>query len=218
LVRRGRFRTDEPEFDRLDEYVRPGDWVIDVGANVGHYVKRLSDLVGAEGLVIALEPIADTFALLSWNALQFRHGNVTLLHVAASDRQRRVGFHIPRFASGLPNYYEASISETDASVRALAIRLDALQLEHRISLLKIDAEGHDEAVLRGVDGLVRRDRPTLIVETVSPAVERYVGELGYEEVSIRGSHNRMFRHRVPPLHSSEPRRSEREAGARDEIP
>src|SRR5690348_10429050 len=45
-IRRGRFRTHEREFEMLAEFVGPGDWVADVGANVGHYTARLSGLVG----------------------------------------------------------------------------------------------------------------------------------------------------------------------------
>ena len=49
----GHFRSDEPEFHQLQELVRTGDWVLDVGANVGQYTLRLSELVGKEGRVIA---------------------------------------------------------------------------------------------------------------------------------------------------------------------
>ncbi|HEY2015625.1 MAG TPA: hypothetical protein VGH38_19110, partial [Bryobacteraceae bacterium] len=41
----GRFRSNEPEFQRLTEFVHPGDWVLDVGANVGQYTLRFSELV-----------------------------------------------------------------------------------------------------------------------------------------------------------------------------
>lgn len=56
-IRSGRFSSDEPELALLPELVEPGDWVIDVGANVGRYTMRLSDLVGRQGRVIALESI-----------------------------------------------------------------------------------------------------------------------------------------------------------------
>lgn len=46
----------------------PGDWALDIGANVGHYTKRMSDLAGPEGRVIAFEPVPDTFAVLCANA------------------------------------------------------------------------------------------------------------------------------------------------------
>ena len=49
--------------------VSPRDWIVDVGANVGHYTKRLSELVGPKGRVIAFEPILETFSILSESAL-----------------------------------------------------------------------------------------------------------------------------------------------------
>lgn len=45
-IGKNRFLTDEVEYDHLHEWVSDGDWVIDVGANIGHYTKKLSDLVG----------------------------------------------------------------------------------------------------------------------------------------------------------------------------
>ena len=50
---RGRFRSPEPEWDRLGEWLRPGDTALDVGANIGHYACRMSELVGGTGRVIA---------------------------------------------------------------------------------------------------------------------------------------------------------------------
>ena len=64
-IRRGTFETWEPEFHILHEFVSPGDWVIDVGANVGYYTKKFSDLVGPHGRVIAVEPVPETFSFLA---------------------------------------------------------------------------------------------------------------------------------------------------------
>ncbi len=71
-ISRGTFATDEPEYAILDSLVLPGSLVIDVGANVGHYTKKLSDLAGSRGRVIAFEPVPDTFSLLAANVALFQ--------------------------------------------------------------------------------------------------------------------------------------------------
>jgi len=63
-IKNGVFRSPEIEFDRLGELISHGDWVIDVGANVGHYTRRFSELCG-NGRVIAFEPHPLTFSLLA---------------------------------------------------------------------------------------------------------------------------------------------------------
>src|SRR5262245_47972158 len=103
-IRRNAFRTDEPEWELSSRWLSHGDWAIDVGANIGHYTKRFSDLVGSRGRVIAFEPVPATFELLSSNAAQFACANTTLLNLAASDRTTVLGIKIPSFDSGLKNY------------------------------------------------------------------------------------------------------------------
>lgn len=155
-----------------------GDWVIDVGANVGHYTKRLSDLVGPAGRVIAIEPVPDTFALLAANVSLCRHANVTLLNLAVSNRTAVVGIQIPDFDSGLKNYYQASVSSERSELMVMVITLDSLPLGHGIGLIKIDAERHDPMVLEGAEALLRRDHPTLIVETAPEASVEWLTRLG----------------------------------------
>jgi len=55
-ITRRRFMTDEKEYALLDSFLRPGDWALDIGANVGHYTMRMAELVGHSGRVSALEP------------------------------------------------------------------------------------------------------------------------------------------------------------------
>lgn len=192
-IRRNRFQTGEPEFELVAELIAPGDWVIDVGANVGHYTKRFSELVGARGRVIAFEPVPTTFALLAANVRLFAGGNVTLLNAAASDKTAIAGMSLPDFSSGLTNYYEAHLSASaNSELSVMTLSIDALSIAHRVSLVKIDAEEHEPFVLAGMQQLLARDRPTLIVETVSPKIIADLQQLGYRLERLQGSPNTLF--------------------------
>lgn len=191
-IRRNRFFTDEKEFAILDRLVSPGDWVLDIGANIGQYTKRFSDLVGDTGRVIAFEPVPDTFELLTANAQRFRQKNVTLFNAAASDQCVALGMAIPTLSSGLSNYYEAHLTPTANGLTVLTFPIGNVQFPHSIQLAKIDAEGHELAVLRGMDNLLRRDQPTLIVETFAADVEKFLLGFGYRVKQIPGSSNKIF--------------------------
>jgi FkbM family methyltransferase len=193
-IRGGTFATDEPEYEMLSQLVSPGDWVVDVGANVGHYTKRFSELVGARGRVVAFEPIPATFSLLAANAQLFAHPNVSLINAAVSDRFDEVGMSVPKFETGLSNYYEARLSSAaDRAWSVLTLALDALGIAHRVALVKIDAEDHESFVLAGMKKLIARDHPILIVETGSPEVVASLAASGYVPEKLPGSPNFLFR-------------------------
>ena len=195
-IRSGTFQTDEPEYLMLSELVSPGDWVLDVGANVGHYTKRFSELVGDQGRVIAFEPVPATFSLLASNAQHFAHPNVSLINAAVSDHFAEVGMSIPRFSSGLHNYYEAHLSPgTENALSVLTLSIDSLAIDHSISLIKIDAEDHEASVLAGMKTLIEKYHPTLIVETGSQEVVTILAASGYEATKLPGSPNFLFRPR-----------------------
>lgn len=191
-IRRNRFFTDEKEFAIVDRLVSPGDWVLDIGANIGQYTKRFSDLVGDTGRVIAFEPVPDTFELLTANAQRFRQKNVTLFNAAASDQCVALGMAIPTLSSGLSNYYAAHLTPTANGLTVLTFPIGNMQFSHSIRLAKIDAEGHELAVLRGMENLLRRDQPTLIVETFAADVEKFLLDFGYRMKQIPGSSNKIF--------------------------
>ena len=193
-IRRNAFRTTEPEYDRLGEWIREGDWVLDIGANIGHYTKRFSELVGASGRVLAFEPVPDTFTLLTANARLFAHANVSLFNAAVSDRLDLCGMTVPNFDTGLRNYYEARLADaSESAFSVLTIPVDRLDIESRVALIKIDAEDHEAAVLAGMSRLMERHHPILIVETGDERVVERLAHMGYVSVRLPGSPNILFR-------------------------
>jgi len=194
-IRARSFVTNEIEYAMLDTLLAPGDWVLDIGANVGHYSMRMSELVGASGRVIAFEPVPDTFSLLVGNARFFAHPNVSLLNLAASDRTAVEGMQIPRFSEGLLNYYQARLTDDSSSLRILTLPVDALELPASVKLVKIDVEGHELPVLRGMLKLLERDHPVLIVETGSQETVDLLDRMGYVSERLRGSSNLLCRQR-----------------------
>lgn len=193
-IAKGTLLTDEPEYNILDELIQPGDWVIDIGANVGHYTKRFAELAGPHGRVIAFEPVPTTFSLLSANVKLFAHSNVTLINSAVSDKLSVVGISMPRFATGLANYYQAHVSATaDCALSVLTMSIDSLCIDQRIALVKIDAEGHESFVLAGMRKLIERWRPVLIVETGSSEVIAELAAVGYRPQKLSNSPNVLFK-------------------------
>ncbi len=191
-VRRGTFRSREPEFDLLARWVRPGDVVLDVGANVGHYTMRLSGLTGVTGHVIAIEPVLENAELLTANAALLPMRNVTVLNLAASDEGGLSSVVVPVGDDGLPNYYRSQLAAPGRGAAVLTVALDSLGLPPTVTLIKVDVEGHELAALTGMRALIARDHPALIVEGESPAVEALLADLGYAWRQIPGSPNRIF--------------------------
>lgn len=189
LKRVGSFVSPEHEFSRLHEWVGPGDWVLDIGANVGHYTERLADLVGLEGRVIAIEPVSSTFELLAAN-LSGR-SNVTLLNVAASSTIRSVEMSVPDYRAGLKNFYRAKLGPEASTFSVLSIPVDALNLP-RVSLIKLDVEGHELEALEGMRGIIEKYKPRLIVEGRSAEVADWLSGFGYEYCEREGSPNRIY--------------------------
>ena len=128
---------DMPEMLAWRRELADGGLFIDVGANVGTYTIWAAEL-GAE--VIALEPAADTFALLCEN-IALNGYQVTAVQAAAGDHCGAA-----RFTAG----QDAQNSLDPAGpVQARLVTVDSLIGDRRVTGMKIDVEGFEIDVLRG---------------------------------------------------------------------
>lgn len=192
-VRHTDFSAGEPEYGLLSSWLQDGDWVIDVGANIGQYTKKMSDLVGSSGRVIAFEPMRETFYLLGSNVNKFEYkSNVSLFNTALSDKTEVLGMELPKLDSGLDNYYQAHLAKVDSGRSVLCITIDSLNLPEKIKLVKIDAEGHELPVIIGMEKIIERDYPVLIVENHGDEVERFLKKYGYSKKKLERSPNIIF--------------------------
>jgi FkbM family methyltransferase len=189
LIKMDIFVAPEKEISFLGNVVRPGDWVVDIGANIGHYTKMFSDLVGDSGRVVAIEPVARTFSFLSSNVLLFKHRNVTLMNVAASNEISLRSVEIPSYDTGRLNYCRAYLSSGGTRHQVITLPLDSLVFPESISVVKIDVEGHEARVLEGMQELIRKDHPLIIVETQSNEVIEELEFLGYRASRLEESPN-----------------------------
>jgi FkbM family methyltransferase len=193
-IRRKSFKSAEIEYSLLDKWIKPGDWVLDIGANVGHYSLRLSELVGKSGRVLVFEPVPSTVDLLASSISRAPYQNLSIFNVAVSNKTDLVGMVVPENfpESKNSNYYRAHISNNSNALNILSISIDSLNISHSIKLAKIDVEGHEIYVLQGMENLIKRDFPVLLVEGDSSEVNNYLASLGYVGNRMQGSVNQVF--------------------------
>jgi FkbM family methyltransferase len=138
----------EPELAFFRAYLKPGNRVIDVGANIGDTALAASSQVGVAGRVWAVEPHPNTFAYLKKNVELNRRGNIELIHAAASSQ---------RGSLSLSNDRRDDMNRVVTNgVPVRAERLDDLvEQTDDINLLKIDVEGYELSVLRGAGRILK---------------------------------------------------------------
>jgi len=184
-IKAGHFKSIEAEWDRLSAWLKPGDWCIDVGANVGRYSLKMSELVGPSGQVIAFEPLMHTFNLLTHFVEKGNYRNITLLNAAATEQPSliRIASDVTPLNSSFifDTKTRSRISEANNGESKLGLSIDALQLPHRVALIKVDVEGHELSVCKGMTALIQRDHPVLIVEDHDnkSGVSEFLAPFGY---------------------------------------
>jgi len=185
LIHQNRFRSEEKEFQYLEQLISPGDTVVDIGANVGRYTLRMADLVGNGGRVLGFEPITRTFDLLSSNVVFGGFNNVSLFNCAITDRVAEVAFSVPD-----GNYYQSHLSD-DGAWKVMGYPLESFMSSVKnASFLKIDAEGCDEDIVRSARGYINVARPVVMVEISGSALTQLATELKeYRAFALAGSHN-----------------------------
>jgi hypothetical protein len=87
-------------------------------------------------------------------------------------------------------------SAADSALSVLTLPFDSLCMNQHIALVKIDAEGHESFVLAGMQRLLGKYHPILIVETGSQEVIDNLSSLGYVPEKLKNSPNVLFKPNV----------------------
>lgn len=144
--------------------LKEGMTVVDVGANTGMYALQAGLAVGASGRVYAFEPVPDVYRRL-WEHIRLNSAsNVLAFAVALADRDGVAAFHLGRIDS------QGSLFrvDTDRVIQVQTKTLDSFLAEQgidRVDAVKVDVEGAEMHVLRGMHGLLSgAGKPALMFE------------------------------------------------------
>jgi FkbM family methyltransferase len=192
-----RMSAREVETRLLPALCRAGCVAVDIGANRGLYVHHLRPLASR---VVAFEPLSAMQRVLR----RYYGTTIDIQPVALSDSVGTANLRVPA-----GNFSWASIATSNTfSLTPSGSRIEVLQVSMRtldsyelrnVGFVKIDVEGHEEAVLRGALETIRRERPNLLIEIeerhAPGAVHRIMGmlaKLGYEGFYVDGPEIKPF--------------------------
>lgn len=190
----------ESEAALLRRVLKPGDTVVEAGANVGGLTLAMARAIGKSGVVHAFEPQPAYMECLRMNALRARGASswfedlppgcdgafIVPYHAALGSAEGKVTMrrveeekiHAPGWPSTGPDF-EVTLTTVDANV------FDACHL------IKIDVDGPEHDILRGAEGTIDRTRPLIYVEYDKP--EEYPELLPW----LHGKGYRLYRHSAP---------------------
>jgi len=149
------------DYNKIYE-LRKNDLVLDVGANVGIYTLKCLQSVS---YVISIEPDPLNVQILHYNLkLNNLHDKCKVVQVAAGDKMEKRYLYLNSCCmrhSLLPDY--PTLKKIIVECIPLSQLVNNLKLQH-VDFVKIDVEGYELNVLRGMTEIIRRFNPILIVE------------------------------------------------------
>jgi FkbM family methyltransferase len=195
--------TAEPAMQRfLAERVRPGDVVLDLGANVGFFTLTAAALTGAGGHVIAYEPLPRNVAALRANIAVNRLSYVEVVEAAVSDRDGEAILNINESDQEASLVHAAT--KRRVIVRTVTVDAEMRRLGLTPDLIKIDVEGAEEDAVRGMLVTLRRARPVIVCEMhvdiprLDGPVPSLLRDAGYELSWFEGASVRPDEHYWTP--------------------
>lgn len=162
-----RLDHDQNTLPILFKHVRPGDVVLDIGANIGDHTIAYSDWVGSNGKVIAFECGYEANACLR-NNMRGRE-NVAIVDVALWSSDGWLNFNENNKNFGASFVAKSNVSSHDSPVKC--IELDSLKFD-RVNFIKIDAEGAECDILIGGKKTITRHLPVIVLEVNPSALIR----------------------------------------------
>ncbi|MGV0853238.1 FkbM family methyltransferase [Mycolicibacterium phlei] len=166
----------------LAALVPTGELAIDAGANVGAYSYWIAQ---AAREVVAFEPQPALAARLAKSGIS----GLTVHNVALSDVVGSADLHVP---SRL--HSRASLGALDVPAYTVQVPLTTLDSFEfaEVGFIKVDVEGHEEALLRGAENTLRRSDAIVYIEVEErhnpgglARIVNWFADLGYTEVKYR---------------------------------
>ncbi len=149
----------------LDVILREGDHFVDIGANIGMISLHARSLIGSAGRIDCFEPIPDCAAALREHFRINGIQNATVHDCALSDQPGRQQISITSAHTGTATLAAVDIAELRRAFW-VDVRVGDDCIDDSVDLIKIDVEGFELRVLKGLERVLATAQPFLITELI----------------------------------------------------
>jgi FkbM family methyltransferase len=194
LINGGRYEEENINllFSFVDDHTRT---FVDAGANLGYFSLRLAERLRQHGKVLAFEPHPRMADLTRYNAIINGLEPVVTVHqFGLSDVEAEVDFSFPKGHIGGGVIGNADQPEAFDIIRSRVRKLDdVLDADATVDLMKIDVEGHEPAVMRGMQRIMGRSpHLKILFEKLGthvghePEIEGLLRPFGFQLYAVSG--------------------------------
>jgi FkbM family methyltransferase len=164
IAEKGEWEPFETEV--VAHFLRPGDVLVDIGANIGWYTLIAANIVGSRGRVYAFEPAKENYDIAARNLALNGFRNVTLERLAISNSTGAVRLFLSPENLGDHRLYESTEIRACEIVATTTIEKYFADKPAPIRVVKIDTQGSEGLIFEGIpdDFVTRRGVAAFIVE------------------------------------------------------
>ena len=175
---------------QLQQLVKPGMIILDVGAHVGYYTRLCASLVGKKGRVIAFEPHPRTFQVLSKNVENVDNIHLFQVAVAETVGTAELYDYLMMSASGSLHYDESMVDLQKSQLKAQDVApriandfpmekftvatspiddcLASIGVD-KVDVIKMDIEGAEIGALRGMRKTIQQSANLALIMEYNPS-------------------------------------------------
>lgn len=210
---RFKLKNDKDEINLLRKLIKPGDEVLDIGANIGFYAKLLSEMVGEKGKIYSFEPDNNNFRHLQKNVAELK--NIILFNAAVSEKNETLKIYRSKLLNVDHRTYPVNNYDSIEEVKALCIdSLIANKTIGKVDVIKIDIQGYELSAFKGMARFLKESSPKILAEYwphgfkragVSTAeVYNFFESLDYKFFKINGTELQLLNRAYITQHTNEP--------------
>jgi len=170
--------------------LKEGDVFLDIGAHIGRYTLPVARAVGENGLVIAVEASSRNYDCLNNNIKLNNLHNVIAINAAAWSSNDDLKYYPGKSSATGSIIGDKENEGIKVQGRSSDSLLEELNREAPVNWIKIDVEGVEIEVLKGLSKTLLKNKPKLIVEVLRKNIkkfENYMEALNYHYHSIPDS-------------------------------
>ena len=194
----------------IEGYLRPGDTVLDIGANTGTFAIAAARMVGPPGRIDAFEPSPTMRSALIENVAGAKLKSVIVVHALMAGATAGLG----RFVDGTSRSGRRRPPlPGELATRVIGIeqvRLDQFIGKRRYALMRIDIAGGELNALRGTEAQLNQANPPALLVSFDPTLADFgatpeiladwLDDRGYEVAFYDGDRNLLEYPEAPWRH------------------